>query len=206
MGSRDKTVESIFRTLYEFTLVSSGISGKLECQMIVVCHQISNEIVLSIWRQEIESLGKIVIERMLLLAEVNLQLFEFKILAWETIVASVVGTLLAYISLIMRSGIGRQDEPIGRVLRVEAAVEQVGPAGHGDVIVLSSRGNQQRLFYDILENLQRKIGVQRLLVDSNVTLTGFHVNASYSSFSASDGIYNFHTHYLISFNLIVLGD
>ena len=111
VGSRDKTVESIFRTLYEFTLVSSGISGKLECQMIVVCHQISNEIVLSIWRQEIESLGKIVIERMLLLAEVNLQLFEFKILAWETIVASVVGTLLAYISLIMRSGIGRQDEP-----------------------------------------------------------------------------------------------
>lgn len=78
--SRDKTVESILGTLYKFTLVSSCISGKLECQMIVVCHQISNEIVFPIWSQEIESLGKIVIERMLLLAVIDLQLFEFQIL------------------------------------------------------------------------------------------------------------------------------
>ena len=50
-----------------------------------------------------------------------------------------------------------------------------------------------------------KVSGQRFFVDRNVPFSGFHVNASYSSFSTSDAVYNFHTHYLISFKLMVLG-
>ena len=75
----------------------------------------------------------------------------------------------------------------------------------GDVEIFSGRSDQQRLFHHILENFQRKVGVQGFLLDSNVPFAGFHVNASYSSFSTSNAVYNFHTHYLISFKLIVLG-
>ena len=74
-----------------------------------------------------------------------------------------------------------------------------------DVEIFGQVKNRERLLNDELKDFEREIGFQRFAVDSNRTFTGFHVYAGYSSLSTSNGVYNFHTHYLISFNLMVFG-
>ena len=64
---------------------------------------------------------------------------------------------------------------------------------------------EYRWFNHKLENFERKISFERFFIDCNGTITRFHVHACNSSFPTSYGVYNFHSFYLISFNLMVLG-
>ena len=76
---------------------------------------------------------------------------------------------------------------------------------YGYIVTLGSLGYQQRLLNLVLKDVQREIDLKRFLVDCNVTLARLHEYASHSCLTATDGVYNFHSAYLISFNLIALG-
>ena len=89
----------------------------------------------------------------------------------------------------------------GLGLTLDAAAVEID----GNVIALQSLGNQQRLLYLVLKNIQGEIDFQLLVVDCNLTLTRLHEYASHSGLTTTYGVYNFHNSYLISFNLMLLG-
>ena len=75
-----KTAEAIFGRFNKITLVCSSVSGNLERHMIVVRHEIGNEVVLSVWSQKIKSFRKLIIELMPPLFVIDFQDVEREIL------------------------------------------------------------------------------------------------------------------------------
>ena len=86
-------------------------------------------------------------------------------------------------------------------LPVDTAAREVD----GNVIAFRVLEHQKGLFHHVLKDIQRKVCFHGFVVYGNGSFTGLHVNACNGSFPTSYGVYNFHSFYLISFNLIVLG-